>query len=915
MNSPTIAGRIVALTAIVLLFGCLVACQTQASIVARSVSDPPPGIDVSADIIAIELGNGVALRFAVHDGWLLGLRDARFSDVELTSAQTVQRPLISQEFIQPGIWPFMKLVSARRVDGAVELEVELYGGSSRELFMEEFVFAPDFDAAIGEKITAELAMLRDRAAAARQRLDPLVADDDSLNRIRARLEQERNRTKDIDPEMTWDVINNRRNIERFERNLAEAKRRLYNDAVRTDEHRASLAAIEAFEKAHQQRAEEVSSIHRDFYAFAHLRLPSETCRVNSLIARINARRQTLERGGRLVWTVRPVTRQIAGWEWNGWSQSYQVQLDHGHQVNNLRQIGTWEIGGQAAGMTVVNLRYRGLGGIEQTLDAADRGPGVRSAWSTTEMIPGAAGGAPAVSPVVPPAADQTLEDRGYALTHRVGAWISKLGRGSGVGFVDFQHRDGLTLISSFDRQGAHRALTEIFPGDRELSQTDEQWFANTDRFETEHQLYLMLRQNPGKHEMTTRWQEVDQYFRDVVSENLGFVQVDPLPGVGWLVEAGRASFFQSLADDRFRQWHATGMRMHVTHTPGWYTEQHRNGPDRPQTPGGNSNRIFDWIITDDVKAHWRTTQQFSREEGIPFFIYLGGMVRPDGPFARQVGTGPEKWSMNIPGANYSHGYPPLVGHNLYVPETRKLLTQRLKDIQRNLGFQGLWCDSFQNMFMSQLNWGDGSGAPMQAKWWPLLAEWSRMGIHLMAESHAFPGLSCSIEVAEWEQAYHYFQYVWKWHRGGSQRNYTAEQHNEMTYRFMANKSWLAPDNATVAVIPDFSRFSAEYMAALPDMRRSWVLPGGAGVLWMPFDTNNRGIWFSYIESEVPSGVTAVYLLDSEGSNVGRTEARRTYRLSGEDLPSLLGMARPPHEDPRMKHRFEPVDFVFPEKRP
>lgn len=915
MKNPTLARRTLSMAVILLLPAWLVACQSEALTTTQPVINSSPGIDVNAESIAVELDNGISLRFAVHDGWLLGLQGARFSGVDLTSVQTVQRPLISQEFIKPGVWPFMKLLSAKQVDGAVRLEVELYGGSSRELFMEEFVFSPDFEAALGRKITPELAALRDRAAEAREQLDPLVADDDSLNQIRTRLERERSRTEQINPDMTWDVINNRRNIERFERNLAEAKRRLYDAAVQTDEHRAALAAIEAFEEGRRQRAEEVSSIHRDFYAFAHLRLPSETCRVDALTERINARRQTLERGGRLVWTIRPVTRQIAGWEWQGWSQSYEVQLDHGHQVNNLRQIGTWEIGGEAAGMTVVNLRYRGLGEIEQTLDAAEQGPGVRSAWSTTEIIPGAAGAAPLVSPIVPPAAGQTLEDRGYALTHRVGAWISKLGRGSGVGFVDFQHRDGVTFISSFDRQGAHRAVTEIFPGDRELSQTDEQWFANTDRFETEPQLYLMLKQSPGRHEMTTRWQEADQYFRDVVSENLGFVQVEPLPGVGWLVEAGRAPFFQGLADSRLRQWHQTGMRMHVTHTPGWYTEQHRNGPDRPQTPGGNSNRIFDWIITDDVKPHWQVTQQFSREHDIPFFIYLGGMVRPDGPFARQVGTEPEKWGMNMPGANFSHGYPPLVGHNLYVPETRRLLTQRLTDIQQNLGFQGLWCDSFQNMFMSQLNWGDGSGAPMQAKWWPLLAEWSRKGIHLMSESHAFPGLSCSIEVTNWEQAYHYFQYVWKWHRGWSQRNYTAEQHNEMTYRFMANKSWLAPDNATVAVIPDFPRLSAEYMAALPDMRRSWVLPGGAGVLWMPFDTNGRGIWFSYAESEVPAGITAVYLLEPEGSNVGRTEARRTYRVTGQDLPSLFGMARPPHEDRRMQQRFEPVEFVFPEKRP
>ncbi|MCC5829106.1 MAG: hypothetical protein JJU36_06625 [Phycisphaeraceae bacterium] len=881
--------------------GCSAVYPASDSVAARLVQND--------EMIRVDLANGVSLRFAVHDGWLLGLQSATFDGSELTSDRTVQRPLVAQEYIRPGIWPFMKLVSASVVDGAARLEVELFGGDKRELFMEEFIFAPDDAAAMGEKITPELAAQRDRATAARDVLDPLVADDDSLNRIRIQLERERAQTDDIDPEMTWDVINNRTRIERFERQLAAAKRRLYPDAVRTDEHRAALAAIEEFEAARRQRAEEVASIHRDFYAFAHLRLPSETSRIDILTKRLAAHGDRLERGGRLVWTIRPQTRRIAGWDWHGWASSYGVTLDGGHKVNNIRQVGTWELGGQAAGLTVVNLRYRGLGEIEQTLEAAPDGEGVGSAWSTTEIIPGAAGGAPAVSPIIPPTANRSLEDRGYALTHRVGAWISKLGRGSGVGFVDFQHRDGLTFISSFDRQGAHRAVTEIFPGDRELSQTDEQWFANTDQFSTEPQLYLVLKQPAGQHEMTTRWQEVDQYFRDVVSENLGFVQVEPLPGVGWLVEAGRAGFYAGLAGNRFREWYDSGMRMHVTHTPGWYTEQHRDGPHRPQTPGGNSNRIFDWVITDDVKEHWRQLQQFSVAHDVPYFIYLGGMVRPDGPFAHAVGTEPEKWSINIPGSGYSHGYPPLVGHNLYVPEMRELLTQRLTDIQENLGFQGLWSDSFQNMYMSQLNWGDDSGAPMQAKWWPLLAEWSRRDIHFMSESHAFPGLSCSIEVSGWESAYHYFQYVWKWHRGASQRNYTPQQHNEMTYRFMANKSWLAPDNATVRVVPEFTRLSAEYMAALPAMRRSWVLPDGRGVLWLPFDSDSEGVLFSYRDQPAPDGVSASYILDAGQTAIQRY---RTYRVVGSDLPRAFGMLRPEAADPRQKQTYRPVEFRYPE---
>jgi hypothetical protein len=862
------------------------------------------------DAIHVNLDNGASLSFLLSDGWLLGLGSAELNGTTLTSGKTVQRPLVAQEFMKPGIWPFMKLRDVEMEGDAVRITVELFGGTGKELFMEEFVFAPDRDRAMGEEITPELEELRYQAVLAMDRLNPLVKEHPSLERIKRQLEREQAQTEGIDPEMTWDVINNQKRIERFEGQLSQAMRALYDDAVETESQREALAAVKTFEAARDAHVANTLSIHRDFYAFAHLRQPSETCQVENLLTRIQAHGDRLQSGGTLTWVVRPHSRNIAGWVWNGWSQQYEVSLKDGHQVNNIRQIGTWEIGGRVPGLTLVALRYRGLGGAEETMPAGADGESAGRAWSTTEIMAGAAGRPPAVSPVIPPAAGQTLEDRGYALRHRLGAWISKPGRGAGAPFVDFQSRDGLTLISSFEHQGAHRAVTEVFPGDRHVSQIDEQWFANTSEFETKPQLYLALRHAEGGHEMTTRWQEVDQHFRDVVAENLDFVQVEPLPGIGWLDEHSRPARYRGLAEGGAKRMIERGMRMIVTHTPGWYTEQHRNGPDQRPPGGGNSNRVFDWVVTEDVKADWKRMTEVLKEHQVPYFIYLGGMVRPDGPFARAVGTEPEKWGMNLPGSGYSHGYPPLVGHNLYVPETRERLTRRLMDVQETLGMNGVWSDSFQNMYMSQLNWGDGSGAPMQAVWWPTLADWSRNGIHLMSESHAFPGLSCSIELPGWEESYPYFQYVWKWMRGTSQNNYTPEQIDHMGYRFMANKSWVAPD-WNLDVMPSFTRYSNEYMAALPSMRRSWVLAGGAGVLWLPFDRDDEGILFSFAERMAPDGVTLAYILD-EDQATDKTAVHHTYRVRGENLPVAFGMAPSPQDDPRSTLTYAPVEWDFPE---
>lgn len=867
-----------------------------------------PNYQKKDDILQVDLGDGVELSFALSGDWLLGLREASVADTPLTASETVLRPLIAQEYSNPGIWPFMKLRGVERDGERILIHTDLYGGTAQEFFREEFVFARDVEKAMGEKMTGELRALQERADAAREKLNPLVASDDSLDRIRHHLNRERERRKDIQPEMTWDVINNQVRTERFENRLRDAKRALYDDAVETSAHRQALATIERYEQAREAHIAGILSIHRDYYAFAHLQLPSETSQIVNLQERLSRHEGNLEKGGGLTWVLEREERNIAGWSWEGWSHAYKVNLVEGHEVNNLRQLGTWEIGGSVEDLTLVALRYRGLGGAEENIELGEDGQSAKRAWTTTEIIAGAAGRGPAVSPVIPPSREQSLEDRGYALQHRLGAWISKPGRGAGAPFVDFQARGDIAFLSSFNEQGALRAVTEIFPGDRFVSQLDEHWFANTDEFTTQPQLYLKVSHALGRHEMITRWQEVDQYFRDLVSENLGFQQVEALPGVGWLDEHGRPGRYRGLAEGGVENMIERGMRMKVTHTPGWYTEQHRAGPDQGATGGGNSNRVFDWVITDDVKDNWRRMTEVLAEHRVPYFIYLGGMVRPDGPFAHAIGTAPERWGMNQPDSGISHGYPPLVAHNLFIPETRQKLTDRLTDVQENLGMHGIWSDSFQNMYMSQLHWGDGSGAPMQEKWWPLLAEWTQRGIHFMSESHAFPGLSCSIELSGWEDDYYFYQHVWKWLRGTSQNRYSADQLDHMAYRFMANKSAIAPD-WRIDVIPSFTRYSEEYMAALPMMRRSWVLPEGRGVLWLPFDREDEGVLFSFKEQKAPAKVTLMPILE-EGSTAPSARKHYTYRVQGENLPHAFDMTPAPNHDPRRERVYEPVEWKF-----
>ena len=102
------------------------------SIVAVSAASAAPAIEQSDASLNIRLDGDVRLAFLLHDGWLLGLRQASVAGIETTSPETVLRPLIAQEWGEGRtIWPLMKLLKAEADGDAVKVTAQLYGSSCR----------------------------------------------------------------------------------------------------------------------------------------------------------------------------------------------------------------------------------------------------------------------------------------------------------------------------------------------------------------------------------------------------------------------------------------------------------------------------------------------------------------------------------------------------------------------------------------------------------------------------------------------------------------------------------------------------------------------------------------------------------------------------------------------------------------
>ncbi len=881
-------------------------------------------VDFGDDGIVVDFGDGVVLRFAQREGYFFGLNRVSVGGVELSSPETCLRPCLAEEFDLPGppagrmSWPLARLTAVRAEGERVEIDLQLLGTTDPRALRRLFVFAGDRDRALApENVTPELADLKAKAESAEAAFTKAFATDaDHAAAADALREAERALKSAESPR---DRQRAQRDARRANRKLQEVVARLRPVlAARSADLRRAQEVIDAFEAALDERALELGSIHRDFYRFAHTRLPAEFCTRRFLAAQVADLAAACGPAGTLTWVLEPERRNVAGWTWVGWRQHYRFRLPKGRRVNVLRQLGTWELGGRPDGLTVVNLRYRGLGRIEQPLASAGGGEGVREAFSTTEIMPGAVGGSYLVSPQVPASEDEVLTDRGYALKHRAGAWIARMARGAGHGFVDFQYRPEAALAAFPLRQGGLRALTEAFPGDAYLSQTDEEFFAATEAHETVPMVYLALVTRRGRlttAESRTRWQEIDQHVRDAVSEELGFVQHEALPGIGILSDAGWAGYYKALAEGGLDGWADKGVRLVAYHNPGWINGRYQ-GPDGPPDTGGGVCNIYDWWPTKDVVEPWQAFQRACARRGVAFYPWLGQTLWRDAPFVERLGLDREHWSLNTPFDEHGPGYgAENMKGNIHDPRFREVFLGQLERLRGQCGYQGFWADSFQNLFMSQLDWARDGGASMQRAWWEQIAAWSRVGVGWMAESHAFPGLSCSIEVHGWEDQPWFFRHVWKWHRGGAQNAYSGEALDRIGFRVMANKGWTAPDHSykthTDFAIPSFKRLAQEYLAALPTMRRSYVLPDSAGMLWLGYGGDEEGVYFAFDARPVPKGVRASYVLDRKDTPVAEAEAERTYRVTADDLLERFGVRRGPERDPRIGRTYDPPAYTWP----
>lgn len=103
--------------------------------------DPTHG---ALQTLKLELKDGVELNFLLHGDALLGLMEARVKGHSLTSANTLQFPLLAEEF-NPNrrVAPFLRLEKVVEESGGFDIHTTVLGSHEKDLFRTCYVFAGD----------------------------------------------------------------------------------------------------------------------------------------------------------------------------------------------------------------------------------------------------------------------------------------------------------------------------------------------------------------------------------------------------------------------------------------------------------------------------------------------------------------------------------------------------------------------------------------------------------------------------------------------------------------------------------------------------------------------------------------------------------------------------------------------------
>ena len=572
---------------------------------------------------------------------------------------------------------------------------------------------------------------------------------------------------------------------------------------------------------------------------------------------------------RFRWTFRTVTEAIEENEWTGLAMQLHVDSP-GHPIHWVLEDATWEIGGRAAGCTL----------IQQDVSTIDLEQAVRasSAFSTIEKFftPGWGGSYP----------------------------MDMLPRAAGAAICDFQVREDTALVLLAERPGLTRARIEKRMGENVIHYTDRPFFLLTEHARAPERKLLVYRhpQALKRHEWRNLWLDCFTEVRRRILDEYGFKPEVPLPTIGahlWDADLNRHGpawteplirAFPEFAKLGYREVMTFGVWESVTSDPARTIED------------GNicCPYAFRFAEAFGGAAGMKRLLDAAHANSIQIYQWFGFQFAKFAPIWKEH---PDWILREANGDPWDANYQILSCGRMRSPFRNHILAE-IKKVKDDTGLDSIFWDSYQNLGVTCVDWQAPDKAPQADEIWTLQAELQRYGFKQRAEVVTIFGVSqVALYGFEGDQ---FRRRLWR----DTVRNddafalldtspcfftdgdpFTADRLSPTFYFWLAGhravpilnaRPWdkpLDPSHAGHslpggALAEHYARVNRLYNAALPHMHRLRLTPHGDCTLWLDAGGQPSVLW-AFRDGQIEFTGEAADLETGR-----RLDAERTLRFIG-----------------------------------
>jgi len=557
------------------------------------------------------------------------------------------------------------------------------------------------------------------------------------------------------------------------------------------------------------------------------------------------------------WQFRPISEKLYETTWSGLAMQVHFSCP-GHPIHWLIEDTTWEIGGQAAGCTVIQQDITS-GPLELTMS-----PDCEFTTAEQFKFQGA--------PITP---------------------MDTLVRGAGACICDFQVKDDLALCVFMQPPGITRARMEKFAEENVVHYTDRPFFALTETAACPERK-LLVYQHPhalARHEYRNLWLDCFTDIRRRFHEVYDFQLEVPVPMVGshlWNGDLDKLEdrWTEQLID-ALPEYARLGYKVFYPHMPWVGTS------DDPAYPfARNICCNYDFLFSEKFggAAGMKSLCDTAHQHGLHVIQWVAFELHSWSPLWKQH---PE-WVLKQASGDPWHAKYAWAEGALWCGRMRggfrEHLYERLKAAREHTGLDAYFWDSYGNLGQTGIDWGAPDKAPQGEDIWHFQAELQKLGISQRCEMATIFGVANvgmfgfdpqAFTKRQWQdvvsgdQAFVLLDLAPVFFVGPGEDQHTAgyrdDRINGECYFWLAAhrcvpcisaRPWSVDlDGNTLpsgpASMPPgglfaeaFGRVNHRYNAVLPYMHRMRLTPGGQYVLWLDADNQPAVIW-DFADTEAP----------------------------------------------------------------